>query len=88
MDVVLYFLWVIVRFKPIPLPLCLCLFVCGVFKVPVYEQLVVDVAIKTAPLGGIDLTRYMADMLLSCKVDTLTHITGHPQGRQLNHQQS
>jgi actin-related protein len=36
--------------------------------VPVYEQLVVDGAIKTAPLGGVDLTRYMGDMLLSCKV--------------------
>lgn len=33
-----------------------------------YEQLVVDGAIKTAPLGGVDLTRYMGDMLLSCKV--------------------
>jgi len=44
-----------------------------VVQVPVYEQMLVEGAIKTLPVGGKDLDEYMADMLLSRKDEVRTN---------------
>ena len=46
---------------------------------PVYEQLVVDVAIKTARVGGQDLTKFMSTMLLSRKDDSFANLVEKKQ---------
>jgi hypothetical protein len=38
-------------------------------QVPVYENMALSVGIKSTPLGGGDLTAYLASMLESCTTD-------------------
>lgn len=38
-------------------------------QVPIYENMVLGVRVQTTPLGGRDLTAYLASMLDSCTTD-------------------